>query len=424
MTARFMTTAGYGGGRKTIALPGVTPLTRIVAIALPLMVILGKFAAPLGGDNQIEASFVVVIAAMVGMLMVGKVVIDPMLCLAGMVFTTTAVIANLWIGRAFSLPSLLFMIALYAPLVLRFQISNPEYQRILAAYVAMSLMIAGAVALQHAMQLVGGPFFNIEAATPQAFLFREYVYIQPLVWGSAFNKPNAIFLLEASVTSQFLALGIVVELATRHRAWVLLILAAALLATFAGTGLLMLVLTAPFLLRHVRRSLVIAAIIAVPIFGVVATATGWTEIIAERVTEHEKQGSSANARFVAPFERMQATLAEPDEKHVFFGIGAGNIERHIGIVWIPVAKVLVEYGLISFVCFLWFVTLWLYRGRPVFAIAWAAGLMFHLLNGSLLVPLFLYVPYFLGAAFVVDAEASGASASVQATHANQRGNIQ
>ena len=73
---------------------------------------------------------------------------------------------------------------------------------------------------------------------PERIVYLHYNYIQPIHWGSPWMKPNAVFFLETSHISQFIAMAIIIELSCFFRVRYLAFLGAALMTTFGGTGML------------------------------------------------------------------------------------------------------------------------------------------------------------------------------------------
>lgn len=382
-------------------------VVRLVTLDLVLMVLLQKFALPLGGDAQVSTVILCHYAILGVLLFAHRAVIDPTRLILYVIFMAVALIANLAPDRAFSMPSLLLAAVTYAGIIPVLSIERAGYLRILANFQRVGLMICGLVFFQHACQLAGLGMPTLENVQPESTVYHEYVYIQPLYWSSPFSKPNAIFLLEASHTSQFLAMGLVLEIALFHRLRYLILLGSGLVATFAGTGLLLLALSSPFLLPRLRPAMIAAGVLVMSIVLAVAAVSGWFEIVGKRLDEYERQGSSANARFIAPAEIVLDTIEKHDPEKILFGVGAGNIEKHPGVLWLAFAKVFVEYGLFTFMAWLAFVTWAMFRSPGLFLAAWIGAVQYHLLNGAFLVPVHVYLFFVLAAGYRFRAPPAG-----------------
>jgi hypothetical protein len=369
-----------------------------VTLDLVLMMLLQKFALPLSGDSQVSMLLLTHYGVLGALLFARRAVVDATRLATYGAFLVAALFGQIVADRSFGPTSLLLAAAIYGALVVVLPINRATHRSILASYQWVVVGVCLLVFLDHAIQLTGQDMPNIEKLQPDATIYHEYVYIQPLYWSSPYSKPNAIFLLEASVTSQLIAIALVLEVALFQRLRFLMLYGCALIATFAGTGLLLVLLASPFLLPRLKPALIAAGVaVAVVALGL-AAASGWFEVVAKRLDEHEHKGSSANARFVAPVE-IVAEVVGGEPEAALFGLGAGNIERRPGVVWMPFAKVIVEYGLIVFVVWLAFFSHAILSTGVPFIAAWLALVQFHLLNGSFLVPLDVYLCVVLAAGY-------------------------
>ena len=203
---------------------------------------------------------------------------------------------------------------------------------------------------------------DLDTAIPQQFLMMGYVYIQPIKYGSELMKPNGIFFLEVSTVSQFTALALALELVYFRRTWRMVFYAIVLIACFAGTGLFLLLVTAPVLLSRLsRRSLaVMAAMFAA--FVVTALAINWLPMVQQRFMEFQNYGSSSHHRFVMPF----LVLFEPVETTVVALRRPGTRQypdRQRADVWWAATKLAFEYGFATMIAFFVFIGYVLFQGR-------------------------------------------------------------
>ena len=125
---------------------------------------------------------------------------------------------------------------------------------------------------------------------PERIVYLHYNYIQPIHWGSPWMKPNAIFFLETSHISQFIAMAIVIELTCFFRLRYLAFFGAALLSTFGGTGMLTLLASLPFVLGRVPKGVILAGILLLPVFYLGADAIGLLDNVKNRSTELSARG--------------------------------------------------------------------------------------------------------------------------------------
>jgi hypothetical protein len=256
-------------------------------------------------------------------------------------------------GNSFSLGSYFLGLVCYIPFLLVIRSNEATYFEVLKIYQIVALVVGVLVFMQVVVQLVGMQMFNEDMFVPAGLVPPNMNYIQPTAFKGGFMKPNAFFMLEASYTSQFLAVAFIIELAFFKRWARLCVFGFAILATFSGTGLVMILVSLPLLLGRMWRQLVIVAIILLPLLGVVAVSTGWIDYTSNKSQSFDKNGSSANQRFVAPYTNTWDILATGDFHNIMFGLGAGKTSNYeaeplLGFaLWSAAPKVFVEYGLMS-----------------------------------------------------------------------------
>ena len=388
---------------RAVAAPAAAAADRLavalITLDIVLMVVLQKFAVPLGGDAQVPSLLLAHYAVIGVLLLARRAVIDPTRLILYGVFMLLAVLSQIVPDRSFSVPSLALTLVTYAPLAAVLPIARASYRRILLNFQWIVVGVCLLVFFQHVCQLAGLGMPSLDGLQPEATIYHEYVYLQPLYWSSPYDKPNAIFLLEASHTSQMIAMGLLLELALFHRLRFIVLFGCALVATFAGTGLLMMLLSVPFLLGRVRPALIAACLLAIPVILGLAAVTGWFEIVGKRLDEHERQDSSSYARFIAPTQIVIDTIEQHDPDTILFGVGAGNMEKRPGVLWLAFSKVFVEYGFIVFLAWLVFMSWVLFRAPGAWIAAWMVAVQYHLLNGAFLVPLHVYLCWVLAAGY-------------------------
>ena len=362
-------------------------VVNLVTVEIALLVLTQKIAVPLGGESQIELALLIHYAFLAAFLTLNRLRIQGMRLCLYLLMMAAATLAHAATPVAnFSTPSLILFAAIYAMYIFVIPLGRELYLTILKRFQAVVLAVAALVASNWLTQIVGLGMPNLELWIPQKFLFNYYVYIQPVHWGSPYTKPNAIFFLETSSTSQFLAFGLIIEICLFRRPVQTAAMLSGLLLTFGGTGLLLILLTAPFILFYLRPIFALVLVVCAPLALGGAGAIGLIDNAAKRSTEFSKEGSSANQRFLAPLEIIDETL-NGDGLKALFGTGAGNMPRAMNIVWNPVSKMLVEYGLIAFAAWFLFMIGCVFGSGVPFVVSWMVFMAFQLLNGSLLVPI-------------------------------------
>ena len=310
-------------------------------------------------------------------------------------------------GNTFSPGSILLGLACYAGFLFVVPASEQTYFEVVKVYQRVAAAVSILVFLDLALQIAGFGMPDMNAVVPSSITAPTMNYIQPLAWRAGISKPNAFFMLEASFTAQFIAIALLIELALFRR-WIWISgFALALLGTFSGTGLMLVVLTLPILARRFWRMLLIYGVIMLPLLGGVAVATGWYEIAARRVTSFDNKDSSAYQRFVGPFTMVYDVLAEGDAHNIFYGFGAGktaNTENIPGIEFLeynPISKIFIEYGLVILVFFMFFVSYCTFWAGVPFIIAYTAFMEYHFMGGYLSIPPILNYWYILAAGWAI-----------------------
>jgi len=163
-------------------------------------------------------------------------------------------------------------------------------------------------------------------------------------------KSNGVFLVEPSTLSEYSAVSIIIELLYYRRISRLALLAAAMIVSFSGTGIVILgCLLPPLLISH-RRFEVLTLMIGIGIIAYLASDALHLDIFVRRATEFDDPHSSGFARYIGPLYVLDQYLT-PDVSHMMFGLGAGSF-GHVGtphefanpVTW---AKMPFEYGLIG-----------------------------------------------------------------------------
>ena len=325
----------------------------LVYAPLVATTIFSKFAIPPFGARGLGIGLPLVFLSLATGFVLGRVRIHPgRACFYAL---TVVVLGTLQILRQepFSLLSLGYMAAVgltYTLIVPRTAEQFPESAELFSNFVVF-FAICGIT--QFFLQfLVGAKYvFPIENFAPVNFIVHGFNYLNPLFQGSSIYKANGVFLLEPSFFSQLLAIGLLVEFVTRQRASRLAILILAMIVSYSGTGLVILVFGLPAALLGNRRADLIVVFAAVVVLCAILAAPLRLDIFLDRLGEFGSSGSSASARFVGWISLFEQTLFN-DPAHAFAGYGAGAFRDIAAHASYPVAemlhsKIFIEYGLLG-----------------------------------------------------------------------------
>jgi hypothetical protein len=178
---------------------------------------------------------------------------------------------------------------------------------------------------------------------------------------------------------------------------------AALFATFAGTGILLIAVALPVLVGRMSiRNMVVVVAILLAVAGIAGEA-GWLDTVSGRIAEFQQTGGSANHRFVEPFTRMLDFIGKPGA--VYSGIGAGQIEKTENFQFWPIAKATIEYGLICGLILYGLIVYALFDRPPSRALAFTLLLWFTF-EGALLTALNPITCVLLSSLFVIERDRS------------------
>lgn len=318
-----------------------------------------------------------------------------LIALIGCLGVTAAVSIS---GSQLSMSSLMFLVAVYLPFVLRIagNAGRPAVWQAGRVFVRVMLLLAVVGIVQLVSQLLGVWQYRDYLAdyVPAEYLMANYNTAIPLVYGSSTYKSYAIVLLEPSFLSQLAALAIIIGLVLRVRAWQLVVLVAGMASAVSGTGILLLLCGVVLLLvrapRAIRPRYVVAGVVAIGLVLLSPVAS----LLLDRSGEVAQPGTSGYARFVRPYTSVLNGL-DADPLRFLIGGGAGNSERLLAsnrdgvgevILYSVVPKLAFEYGLIAGGLFLLFLVFSVLDGAPWRVVPGSMLFMTVVLSGALLQP--------------------------------------
>jgi hypothetical protein len=380
-------------------------LKAAIVFAVLALLILDRFGLRLTAEFSIPPALMAMYGLLAAMLLTGAAELNPrgglaylaVVALATLSFLVNASLAPL---PHISIASFLLLVVLYAPfaVALRPGAVSPRLWRWSARmYVALALFVAAAGIAQYFVQFGFQPpwLFDYTPLIPEAIRSSGG-------WNVAYSaggwiKSNGFFLREPSIFSIAMAFALLCELSLDRRKWVLAVLGLALLLTYSGSGLLVLVfgllfpLGAGTLLRVLALALVGAAV-----FFVLGDALNLSYTL-NRVDELGSAGTSAYCRFIYP---GVVALQQIDSSAwtALLGHGPGTMERMDATCadghQTTYAKALFEYGLLGVLAFGALILGAIARSAASVRIGAGAAFAWLLLGGNLLaaeVLLFIYL---------------------------------
>ncbi len=348
------------------------------------------------GPAVVEAIFFTVWMGIGALLLAGRLQFNSIRIMLYGAFALFAILAHVFLRHTFSIPSLLQVLALYAPFCLEYKVSKDTYEKCMRFFVGCMLLFVGIELLQDLMQVTIGSryWINLDKLLPARFTYPGFMYIRPMKFGAKYLMPNAEFFLEPSILAQFIGLALVVEVAYWKRVWVLIALAVGELLTFSGTGLLLLLACSPFLVKKIPHRLA-APIGLLALVGFVALmSTGWASHMLSRAGEFGQNGSSGFYRFNNPLQKL---LSIAQHGNIFVGLGAGNLTEFSNQLYWAGVKCAAEYGFVAAICLYVYLIYSLFSGAPNRTIAWALLVTYSFLGGGLGVPMYPMAMLLFGA---------------------------
>lgn len=334
------------------------------------------------GNNQIPLILVLTLLSLLFILLSnresGIFVVRITLFFSFLLLTTIFML-----NKEYSAFSYFYLIALYIPFLFYFSFRNEIKIKLIQRFLTFILITSFIGIFQFVFQLIGGSFIDPFANLSSSYTQQGYLSTYQISYDSNIMKSNGILYLEPSLFSQFLAIGIVIEISLFKRWWRIIIYLLALMVTFSGTGILLLVAaTIPILFKLKLKSMLLFLILGSIIFGLFASSE-FGQYTLSRTQEYKSPNSSFSTRFINPYK----VSIDSDPKDLLFGHGPGQADRTEFIYPVNFSvlpKLLYEYGLIPSILFILFlVHIFLYKGN---VISYSLLIMYLFLSGGLLQP--------------------------------------
>jgi hypothetical protein len=289
----------------------------------------------------------------------------------------------------YSPSSFLMLAVMYMPFTAVMPVAPNEYRWGLDIFQRVMSVLAWCGLAQMAFQFVLGPgaMFPLDLILPKSFFISGFHLEIPIIGTTGYLKSNGLVFLEPSHFSQFLALSIIVELLYFKRFERLILLAAAYLTSFSGTGLvLMAIVMLPLILRN-RLYWILAVLAILVIIAPILHDVPPFSLFFDRLSEFSNPMSSGSMRFFGPYWFTGDVLFTHPDK-LIFGYGPGTVADVMKQVDYDVqdsswVKLIVEYGLIGTAAFLPFYIYVLFARSGDRLLSFACLVQFLMLGGFL-----------------------------------------
>jgi hypothetical protein len=317
---------------------------------------LSKFSVPPFGAMGLALVTPLLLLVAVGGFVSGLMVLHLRRALAFALMIGTLLLLQVFAADGFSLGSMALLIVAHLPYVFQQRRSERPRDEILRYFQQLAMVIAVLGIAQYCLQFLLGPAlsFPIENLVPGDLTVAKYNKEAILHYGSEVRRANGVFMIEPSLFSQLMAIGLVTELVTRKRLACMAVLATAMLVSYSGTGLMLLAVCLVFEGVAQRRWAILAASavlgVLIVALGIVADVPMITNLV-HRSSEFGSANSSGAQRFVGGFTLFEEMLW-PEPLRAFFGYGAGSLVGYAAksptrLAEMFLFKAVFEYGLVG-----------------------------------------------------------------------------
>ena len=360
-----MTVQARVGQPAVVAVENGKAQTTFVLTTLFASLVLQRFGIPLGEQLVSVAAPIVGVVALwylwTGVLELDRSRVVIMLGLFAVILLSYgySVSAPFAFVTKISVMSMLYFLLLTSFAMLRFSEPMDEgafFRAVIRVLAFIAICGLGAFIAQFA----GLKFFSFAGFLPPRFSFEPSYNVVIPIGGSSLFKANGLFLVEPSVFSQFMALGLVCEWVTQRRPWFVALFLFALFSAVSGTGWLAVGGFVAYIgLTSGSRGIVTAigfSCVCVLAFAVIGFfLPDVADMLTGRIGEFGTQGSSGNGRFVTPF-LVTGRIYDLAPEAFFTGVGPGSSDTFSIISYVyglstPI-KILLEYGIFALLAYL------------------------------------------------------------------------
>jgi hypothetical protein len=305
--------------------------------------------------------------------------------------------------------------AIYFPLCFSYDMSPSrlEMQAWTRCVSFLAIALSAAILLQFSIQFIApGPrLFTWSWFWPRQWLI-EFNVLNYFEYGVLRFKPNGFVFLESSASGQFLARCLLLLVASRkYIKWAPLVCVAILLS-YSGGGVVVMVLVFTIWLRREAPLLIktpnagsmflwlVGAFIIVAGFGTVVFATIDLTRFTARLNEFSSHTSSGYMRYNGPFEMLIYEILHRDFLTLLVGSGAGSFDNaasSAGVItfgsgWI---KAFTEFGIVGLTGLCMVLYTAFYRTFRSPFVATVLLFQFMVLDGNVVVPQYVAIAWLL-----------------------------
>lgn len=362
-----------------------------------------RFGIPIG-QADLHLSFPLSMLCLLVMLFGGAIRLHlPRLLLFALV--AGYLFLSLFVGSERDVSHNAFIMALvsYLGFVFIARMEEAEYRRLLRDFLNLALFFACVGILQFLAQFaISDPLlFTWEGTLPDDLLLLQWNTYAPIAYGSPIFRANGFFFLEPSTFSQLIGLAMVIEMLFFSIGPRFFVYAGALILSYSGTGLSLVLVFAPLaMLLKGRFGLLVAGAIAAGVLLLFADALN-LGIITERAGEFSHSKSSGFQRFIAPFILLEEYLLV-DPLSFLFGRGPGTLTELLGTARFEAfdptwTKIIYEYGILGFLAFALFLGYCLFHASYSPLLSLALIYLYVMLGGGFLSAYITFLLVALGA---------------------------
>lgn len=340
---------------------------------------LSKWVAP-GAPVDFGMAWPLIFAAVLLGMLTGAMRFEPKRLMAYLVLLGLLGGVQVLRGDAFSMTSLILMMAIY----LMYALSVPQSRHV-DVFRVMSLFatitaICGLYQFAFQFVLPRQFIFPIETLIPKSFLIQNYNYMQPLSYGSRLFKANGIFCLEPSFFSQFMAVAIIAELSMAGRLRQVALYMAGMVVAYSGTGIIILMIALPMVIVVKRRGdILVLGLVGLVVLGLFAEQLN-LGLFLERAGEFTNKGSSGFERFTGALYLFEQFLWK-DWARALLGFGPGSfvsfaVRADQPVSEMALTKIFFEFGIVGGLATIFFLGYCLTRSQAPGTVKLAVTVMF------------------------------------------------
>ena len=369
-----------------------TGIEKLIVLTVWLLFLTQKIAFTVSSFSFPFALFIFPIF-FIFLLCKGRIKVSFSRCCFYVFFIIMALLSSFLNMGHFSLPSLLLLILIYIFLIFDYDLKENERETIVKSSRNVLVVFACLGILQFAVQFVGLPFIDPFLRLPDSLRLLGFNNTYSITYGSDIMKANGMIFLEPSFFSQFMAIGIILEFfskkLTKSNYIRIAIYLLAIVASFSGTGIVILVFTILpyFFIKRVKHKFTFILIFLIALIVLMNTKYG--DMILSRVTEISGTRTSGAMRFVNPLIETFSS----SNKNLFVGNGAGSTSTNVfelDVNFNALLKVCYEYGLMTLAFFIVLVIKYFFKNK-VSLLTISLFIMYLVLSGNLLSPTMVFL---------------------------------